>query len=739
MKILSPSLWLAACLLWTAASHAAQQAAVSAVSSSLSLNPTNAGLTMLTQWDSTSKSPLYAWHDDYSTLYNHELRPVSGAPGQYETGYYTFLAGGSGYSGYGQAVFTLPTTDADGDGVPDLYQPERSVNSPVSATITAYPSTTPLGVSGTITRPAGSNRGRLSVSSDSPGYSWTLSNVVWETRTLAGSCLYTRGASNYAIWNLSVTRADGVTETYTGSSSFTVPGLDQISLPSFELSGSTGAMTTYPATLTLNSNRYAGPLYLTDGYPASSWCYTAGGSVYYSWPDYTEWRLTIQDSFDSNANGIPDLSDDVVPCQFALSSATNALPPAGGAAQITISSTAGMDCFWTASNACPDWIVLSTNSGPAGAPLSASAAANTTGLSRSCALLAGGQTWTLTQEPTLLPQILAQPAGATVLRGAAAAFTVQASGPAPLSFQWYQDNTLLSGATTNPLVLPSVQPAQAGLYTVQVRNSHGSVTSAPAPLVVQFPPAILKSPASPLYTEPGKTISFEALYEGGAPLWARWQFNGADLLDNARIQGAATASLWITNTTTADSGNYRLVISNQWGAATSSVATLTVTTNLIRYTLVAGYNALTLPMARSTLTNAEAFVQAVRGAVLWKWDASSQRWSGHATGGANNFVVNPGDALFLQTTNAGTLTFTGELAAPVYSLKRGYNLISITPPHLGLTAAEALASSVSQCAALWRWDASSQNWSGHVTGRGNNFALQPGMVVLVYVSADSTW
>jgi len=69
--------------------------------------------------------------------------------------------------------------------------------------------------------------------------------------------------------------------------------------------------------------------------------------------------------------------------------------------------------------------------------------------------------------------------------GAAAAFSVTASGSAPLSYQWLKDGSILSGATTSIYTLASVTTNDAGSYRVVITNSVGSITSSVATLTVQ--------------------------------------------------------------------------------------------------------------------------------------------------------------------------------------------------------------------------------------------------------------
>ena len=85
------------------------------------------------------------------------------------------------------------------------------------------------------------------------------------------------------------------------------------------------------------------------------------------------------------------------------------------------------------------------------------------------------------------PSIIESPGNATVSVGADAQFQVTASGTEPLGYQWYfNDLTALAGATMPQFGLTNIQAGQAGSYVVLVSNTAGSVTSAPAWLMV-FP------------------------------------------------------------------------------------------------------------------------------------------------------------------------------------------------------------------------------------------------------------
>ena len=86
--------------------------------------------------------------------------------------------------------------------------------------------------------------------------------------------------------------------------------------------------------------------------------------------------------------------------------------------------------------------------------------------------------------PVQAAAIAGQPLATTVTAGQSATFTVTATGDA-LSYQWQRDGKDIAGATASSYVLNNVQASDDGAsFTVVVRNSAGSVTSAAAVLRV---------------------------------------------------------------------------------------------------------------------------------------------------------------------------------------------------------------------------------------------------------------
>jgi formylglycine-generating enzyme required for sulfatase activity len=85
--------------------------------------------------------------------------------------------------------------------------------------------------------------------------------------------------------------------------------------------------------------------------------------------------------------------------------------------------------------------------------------------------------------------IVVQPVGYKVPEGAAVTLRVEASGGAPLAYQWKRDGAVLTGATSAEYKIASAVLADEGSYTVEVSNSVASVTSVPA--FVDVVPAVV--------------------------------------------------------------------------------------------------------------------------------------------------------------------------------------------------------------------------------------------------------
>jgi hypothetical protein len=77
----------------------------------------------------------------------------------------------------------------------------------------------------------------------------------------------------------------------------------------------------------------------------------------------------------------------------------------------------------------------------------------------------------------VFPVIQEHPQSQEVPVGQAVVFSVVATGNSPLSFIWRKDGRRLTGQIDSMLVLPAVQPSDAGSYSVIVRHptKHGPI------------------------------------------------------------------------------------------------------------------------------------------------------------------------------------------------------------------------------------------------------------------------
>ena len=169
------------------------------------------------------------------------------------------------------------------------------------------------------------------------------------------------------------------------------------------------------------------------------------------------------------------------------------------------------------------------------------------------------------------PNITTQPASTVVTVGQSATFSVAASGSAPLSYQWQQSGSAISGAITASYTTPPTSMLDNGsTYSVVVSNPVGSIPSSAATLTVQAPPSITMQPANQTVNV-GQVATFSVVGSGTAPLTYQWQKNGT------AINGATSASYTTPATTANDNGaTFGVMVTNPAGNMLSNTAILTV-------------------------------------------------------------------------------------------------------------------------------------------------------------------
>jgi plastocyanin len=171
------------------------------------------------------------------------------------------------------------------------------------------------------------------------------------------------------------------------------------------------------------------------------------------------------------------------------------------------------------------------------------------------------------------PVITIPPQSQTVNESNDVVFAVQATGSLPLNYQWFFGSNAIPGATAASLLLTNVSLADSGVYKVEVTNAFGSASAAAMLSVtnppVGTPPSITTQPASQT-VDAGTNVTLSVKAIGSLPLSWQWFFNGTAIVTETN------SSLNLSNVMSVNAGDYFVIVSNAFGSATSSVATLTV-------------------------------------------------------------------------------------------------------------------------------------------------------------------
>ena len=172
----------------------------------------------------------------------------------------------------------------------------------------------------------------------------------------------------------------------------------------------------------------------------------------------------------------------------------------------------------------------------------------------------------LTVQPATL--ISSQPSASTICQNNAANFAVTATGQGALSYQWKLNGNSISGATGSTLAVSNAQAINAGSYTVDVTAGCGITSSNTALLTVNPATSITTQPVGTAGCE-GQNTTFTVVAAGTGTLAYQWKYGSTNVGTNA-------ASFNIPSTTTANDGNYSVVVTGGCGNTTSSTVALNV-------------------------------------------------------------------------------------------------------------------------------------------------------------------
>jgi len=159
--------------------------------------------------------------------------------------------------------------------------------------------------------------------------------------------------------------------------------------------------------------------------------------------------------------------------------------------------------------------------------------------------------------------ITTPPQAVSLPSGKATGFSVAATGPLPMTYQWRRNGVDLPGKTSRFLTL-SATAAAAGDYTVVVSDANGSVVSEPAPLTVLVNPTFTQAPIS-MRVVAGSSVTFSAAVAGTGPFTYQWRKGSSFDTSTVRATqtGAGTTAFFtLDNVQAAQGGAYRLALAN---------------------------------------------------------------------------------------------------------------------------------------------------------------------------------
>ncbi len=170
---------------------------------------------------------------------------------------------------------------------------------------------------------------------------------------------------------------------------------------------------------------------------------------------------------------------------------------------------------------------------------------------------ANGNLQAQSAESILPPQIVTPPRLQVISPGELASFTVVVRDTRGLTYQWRFNGTNILNATNDALLLTNVSVADQGSYSVLLVNSSGSVTSAPAALMIDA-------------DGDGLADSWEMTYFGNLNQNASGDSDGDGVSNGDEFRDG-------TNPTNSASAFFRLAISSDGGVITVSPSKLKFT------------------------------------------------------------------------------------------------------------------------------------------------------------------
>lgn len=184
-----------------------------------------------------------------------------------------------------------------------------------------------------------------------------------------------------------------------------------------------------------------------------------------------------------------------------------------------------------------------------------------------------------------------------ITHGQTTSFETTVQGPGSVSFWWkvscetnndrvafFMNNTeqaRISGEVEwqqRTFTLPSGNQTLRWSYTKSTSVSVGSDRAWVDRVEFKAAPVVITAHPQSQNVDPGTTTFLTVGVSGAPPFSYQWRMNGTNLLESARVRGVTTSMLTLSNVTTANAGNYSVIVVNGSAIVASSNAQVQVNT-----------------------------------------------------------------------------------------------------------------------------------------------------------------